>query len=344
MHVENPAMTSSYRREFADLSRLVRDTNLLDRRRGYYALKIGLTNAALVALLITALVVGDSWWNLAVAVGLAVVLAQLGFIGHDAGHRQICAHRRGNDVIGLVHANLLTGMSYGWWLTKHNRHHAYTNRPGKDPDMTPGAFVYTPDQAAARGSLGRSFARVQAFALVPLMFFEALNLHVASLVALARRRDGAALLEAGLVAVHLAVFFLVPFFVLAPVRAVLFIAVVQLLLGFYLGLTFVTNHVGMPTLAHDDDLGFLRRQVITSRNLSCSILTGFFFGGLDTQIEHHLFPTMPRANLRRARELVRPFCAERSIAYVEESPHRAFRAVLRGLRTAGSWSAFPAVA
>src|ERR1019366_450017 len=207
--------------------------------------------------------------------GLAFVLAQLGFIGHDAGHRQICTRRRDNDVVGLVVANLLTGFSFGWWLAKHNRHHAHTNRPDKDPDMAPGALVYTPEQVEALGSFGRLFASAQAILLVPLLFLEALNLHVASVMSLARRRDRAALIEAGLLVVHVGVFFVAPFMLLSPLRAVAFVAVSQSLFGFYLGVSFLTNHVGMPTLALSDDLGFLRRQVLTSRNLSGPSFTGF---------------------------------------------------------------------
>ncbi len=111
----------------------------------------------------------------------------------------------------------------------------------------------------------------------------------------------AALVEAALLAVHGGIFFVAPFLTLSPLRAVAFIAVTQSLFGFYLGTSFLTNHVGLPTLADHDDLGFLGRQVLTSRNLSGRSLTGFVFGGLDSQIEHHLFPMMPRANLRRAR-------------------------------------------
>jgi fatty acid desaturase len=160
---------------------------------------------------------------------------------------------------------------------------------------------------------------------------------------LVRRRDRAALAEAGLLAVHAAVFFVAPFLVLSPLRAVVFIAVTQSLFGFYLGVSFLTNHVGMPVLGSGDEMGFLRRQVLTSRNLSGPTFTGFLFGGLDTQIEHHLFPTMPRANLRRAREVVRPFCSERRIDYVEQSPWRAYREVVRHLRATGARRSIPAV-
>jgi fatty acid desaturase len=338
-----PPIALSNREDFAELSRQVRERGLLARRRGYYTIKIAATIGGLGATIAAVILVGDSWWNVVVAVGLAFVMVQLGFIGHDAGHRQICTSRRDNDLIGLVHANLLTGFSFGWWLTKHNRHHAHTNRPGKDPDLAPGALVYTPDQVRARGRFGQSFARTQALLLLPLMFLEALHLHVASIRSLSRRRDRGAVLEVVLLAVHAGLFFVAPFLILSPLRAVAFIVISQSLFGFYLGASFVTNHVGMPTMVATDDLGFLRRQVLTSRNLSGRNLTGFVFGGLDTQIEHHLFPTMPRANLRRARELVRPFCAERRIAYAEQSPWHAFRDVLHHLRATGASGAIPVV-
>ena len=144
------------RDDFAELSRKVREGGLMVRRRGYYTVKIGATVVALLALGATALLLGNTWWNLCVAVGMAFVLAQLGFIGHDAGHRQICVRRRDNDLIGLVVANLFTGFSFGWWLTKHNRHHAHTNRPEKDPDMAPGALVYTDEQAPTAGKVRSS--------------------------------------------------------------------------------------------------------------------------------------------------------------------------------------------
>jgi fatty acid desaturase len=333
---EVPLPPVAGREDFAELSRRVRDRGLLARRPTYYAVKIATSVGALAAVAVVTVLLGNTWWVLMAAVGLAFVLTQLGFIGHDAGHRQICTRRRDNDLIGLIVANLFVGFSFGWWLNKHNRHHAHTQRPDKDPDLVPGALVYTPDQVARRGWIGREFARSQTVMLVPLLFLEALNLHVASVISLAGRRDRAALTETVLLSLHVLVFFAAPFLLLSPLRAVGFIVVSQALFGFYLGVSFLTNHVGMPTLSGTDDLGFLRRQVLTSRNLSGRAFTGFLFGGLDTQIEHHLFPSMPRANLRRARKLVRPFCLERRIDYAEQSPRRAWGEVLGHLRRAGT--------
>jgi len=269
------------------------------------------------------------------AAALAFVLAQLAFVGHDAGHRQVCSSRRGNNLLGLVHANLLTGFSYGWWLAKHNRHHAYTNRLDKDPDVGAGALTFTAEQTFQRGAPGRVFARFQAALLIPLLTLEAINLHYSSIVALARRRDRAAISEAFLLTVHLGVFLGGPFFVMPAPRAACFIVVSQGLFGLYLGGAFVTNHIGMPLIRADNDLGFLRRQVLTSRNLSGGRLVTFFSGGLSHQVEHHLFPTAARSNLPRLREMVGSYCAELGIDYRQQSVVSAYRDVLRHLRLAG---------
>ena len=330
------AEASSRRADFAELSRQVRDGGLLRRRGGYYAIKIPIVMTALVGLVVAVVLLGNSWWTLLAAVGLAFVLAQIGFLGHDAGHRQVWARRRANDTIGLMLTNLLSGFSFGWWQAKHSRHHAHTNAEGRDPDIEAGALVFTPDQVVACGRFGRWFAGIQPFMLVPLLFLEALNLHVASVRALLGRRDRAALVEAGLLVIHTGLFFVAPFLVLSPLRAVVFIIVSQALYGFYLGVSFLPNHVGMPTVAEGDDRGFLRRQVQSSRNLSGPALVGFLFGGLDSQIEHHLFPTMPRGNLRRARVVVRGFCAEHDIPYAEQSLVHAYRDVVLHLRTVGA--------
>lgn len=319
------------RENFAELSRRVRDAGLMARRRGDYVVRITATLGALSALVATAVILGDSWWNLAVAIGLAFVLAQLGFIGHDAGHRQLSRRRRQNDVIGVILSNLIVGFSFGWWLNKHSRHHAHTNQPGRDPDIAAGALVYTREQMVERTGLGEKLARMQVGFLVPLLFLEAINMHQASFRSLLCRRDRMAYVEGALLTVHISIFFVGPFFVLDPLRALAFIAVTQSFLGFYFGATFLTNHVGMPTREMTATVGFLRQQVLTSRNLNGTPFTSFLFGGLDSQIEHHLFPAMPRGNLRRARALVRSFCAEHFISYAEQSPWRAYRDVFHHL-------------
>ena len=132
------------------------------------------------------------------------------------------------------------------------------------------------------------------------------------------------------------------FLVLSPVKAVMFILVQQGLLGFYLGASFAPNHKGMPILAASDNTDFLRRQVLTSRNVRGGWLTDFALGGLNYQIEHHLFPSMPRPNLRRAQPLVAAFCAERDVPYMETSLPGSYAQALGHLAAVGRELAGPA--
>ena len=121
--------------EYALLSRRVRQAGLLDRRLRYYAWKIAFTSLAFAAGWAAFAILGNSWWQVGTAVFLAVVFAQFGFLGHDAGHRQVFRSRRANYLLGVLCGNLATGLSYGWWTGKHNRHHAHPNTEGADPDI-----------------------------------------------------------------------------------------------------------------------------------------------------------------------------------------------------------------
>ena len=98
--------------QYSHLSRQLRQSGLLERRRGWYAARIGLNLVLLAVGGVAFLLLGESWWQLLVAAYLAIVATQLAFVGHDAGHRQIFRTRRGNDLVGLVHANLLVGISF----------------------------------------------------------------------------------------------------------------------------------------------------------------------------------------------------------------------------------------
>jgi len=91
----------------------------------------------------------------------------------------------------------------------------------------------------------------------------------------------------------------------------------------------------MPVVGKDEKVDFLRRQVLTSRNIRGSLLTDLALGGLNYQIEHHLFPSMPRPSLRQAQAPVRAFCAQRGIPYSETGVLASYAQVLRHLHTTG---------
>jgi fatty acid desaturase len=324
--------------DYAELSRRVRQAGLLDRRPTYYALKIGLNTALLAAGWTAFFLLGDSWYQLVSAAWLAVVFTQIAFVGHDAGHRQIFRRRRPNDLVGLAHANLLLGVSYGWWVGKHNRHHSHPNHADRDPDIAIGAVAFTAEQARTRRGLARVLARRQAYLFFLLLLGEAVHLHAASVRALLGGKVRFKLLrpEALLLGAHLAAYLSAVLLVLSPLRALVFVIVQQGLLGLYLGCAFAPNHKGMPVLTKQDELDFLRRQVLTSRNVRGGRLVDFALGGLNYQIEHHLFPSLPRPSLRRAQPLVRAFCLEHGLSYRETTLLTSYAEALRHLHTVGA--------
>jgi fatty acid desaturase len=325
--------------DFATLSREVRRAGLLDRRRVYYLARIMGNLAVFAAGWVAFVAIGDSWWQLLMAVFFAVMFTQLAFIGHDAGHKQIFRSRRGNDTVGYLHGGLV-GLSYDWWVGKHTRHHANPNHEDDDPDLDIPALAFTRDQGRSKRGFLRWMAKHQAALFFPLLLLEGLNLHWSSIKHVWHRdenRGGRSRgLEAGLLIAHLAAYLTAVFTVLSPLTGLAFIAVHQGLWGVYMGCSFAPNHKGMPTLPPGHRLDYLRRQVLTSRNVSGGRWVDFLLGGLNYQIEHHLFPTMPRPNLRRAQVLVQDFCDRNRIDYAQCGLLRSYQYVLRHLRDVGA--------
>jgi fatty acid desaturase len=320
----------------------LRDAGLLRRRPLRAWARIAIT-LALVALGWAAfVVVGNSWWTLAVAIWLAVMFTQVGFVGHDIGHRQVAASHRVGRFLGILHADFLIGISYAFWLEKHNAHHAHPNQDGLDPDISPGAIAWTPEQANLASPARRALARAQAELFFPMLLLEAGNLHAKSLVAIWRRPSRRQALEAVVMTAHFVGYLLAVFLVLSPAKALAFIAVQQGLFGLYLGCSFAPNHKGMPVLPEDSTESFLRRQTVTARNVKGGWFVDLALGGLNYQIEHHLFPAMPRANLRRAQPIVKAFCERHHLAYEETSLASSWRAALASLRRTGRGLPSPA--
>jgi fatty acid desaturase len=325
---------TAVRTDFATLSRRITAAGLLDRRPAYYTVRLAAVALAFVAGWVAFVAIGASWWQLAVAVWMAVVFAQVALVAHDLAHRQVFRTRRASEAAGLVAGNLGVGMSYGWWMDKHTRHHANPNHADLDPDVAPELLIWSPDQATGRRGLLRFVNAYQAYLFFPLLTLLGLGLRRGSVRALVRgtvRRRGP---ESVLLAAHAVLYLSALFVVLTPLQALVFLAVHQGLFGVYLGCTFAPNHKGMPAPA--GDLDFLRKQVLTSRNVRGGRVVDVALGGLNYQIEHHLFPSMPTPNLRRARPIVQRFCAEIGVPYTETGLLASYGEALRHLHAAGA--------
>jgi fatty acid desaturase len=127
------------------------------------------------------------------------------------------------------------------------------------------------------------------------------------------------------------VYFLVLYFCLGLWLSPLFIVIHQALFGLYLTSVIIPNHTGMPMLSADENPDFVRHQVLTARNIKGSWFVDYYFGGLNYQIEHHLFPRMPRNSLRKVSRIVRKFLEEKSIAYNETGMFQSYREIFSHL-------------
>lgn len=319
----------------------VKEQGLLRRRTGFYWTLFVSLAAGLALAWVAFAFLGDSWFQLIVAGALGVLFTQFAFLSHEAAHRQVFASQRWNDHAGRYVGTFLVGLSYSWWMNKHTRHHGNPNTVGKDPDIAPDTVRFLPeDAAAAKSAPLRLFLRFQGWLFFPLLTLEGVNLHFLAVRSVltgngtkadARHRW----LEAGLLVARFGIYLTIVFWFLPFGMACAFLGVQLAVFGVMMGASFAPNHKGMPTIAHDAKVDFFSRQVRTSRNIRGGWWVSFLMGGLNYQVEHHLFPSMPRPALKQARVLVRDHCDTLDVPYTETTLLRSYGIVVRYLNRVG---------
>ena len=316
--------------EYAELKRLIKQKGLMNKQPLYYTFKITLTLSMLGLSMALVAFIDTLWLQLLNAMFMGFIFTQMGFIGHDAGHRQIFFSTRKNDVIGLT-ANLLLGISRSWWVNQHNEHHNNPNDLELDPHIDIPVMVFSEEQARNLKGIMRFFIRYQAFYFFPMLLGEGVGMRIAGAQYIITRKIRFPVAEPLLMAFHFLLYFGMLFYFLSAWHAFMFFMVHQMVFGLYMGSIFAPNHKGMPTVTRDSGLDFLRRQVVTARNMRAHPVTDFMYGGLNYQIEHHLFPTIPRNKLKEAQKIVRTFCKEHSISYYEVGAFRSQWEILDAL-------------
>src|SRR5437762_3270724 len=319
--------------DFAALSRRITSEGLMQRRPAYYLARLSVVTLMFLGGWTAFVIIGSSWWQLVTAVFLAITFTQVGLVAHDLAHRQVFRTKRPSEFAGLLAGNLGVGMSYGWWMDKHTRHHNNPNHDDLDPDVAPEVLIWATNSALGRRGLKGFITRHQAGLFFPLLTLLATDLKVSSVKALFNgtvKRRG---LEAALLVLHAVAYLSVVLIVLSPLQAIAFLLVHQALFGVYLGMTFAPNHKGMPHPTGDED--YLRKQVLTSRNVHGGWLTDAALGGLNYQIEHHPLPGMPTPNLRKAPPIVQAYCAEIGVDYEQTTLITSYRQALRYLHQVG---------
>jgi fatty acid desaturase len=302
--------------DYADLKRLVVARGLLNPQPFYYFLKSVIALGMVGAAVAVAVLVSNPIIVLLDAVFLAFASTQVALLAHDVGHRQGYRGRRTNLIGRYFFGNLMLGVSHTWWSTKHNQHHATPNHLEKDPDILFPFVVFSPEQIASKKRFLRPLIAIQAFVFVTVLPLQAANMRVSSIQHLFSPAARQSVLQGLLISTHFALYGLLLFSLGSWPLALGFFAVHQGVFGLYNSSVFASNHKGMTVISEGESrLDFLREQVTTSRNVHGRALTDFWYGGLNYQIEHHLFPTMARNRLAEAQRIVKAFCDERGVPY-----------------------------
>eukprot|EP00210_Caulerpa_lentillifera_P004216 g4021.t1 len=268
---------------------------------------------------------------------LALFFQQSGWLAHDFLHHQVFFNRKWNTVCGLIIGNFFQGFSVDWWKNKHNTHHAVTNEidgshSAVDPDIdTLPLIAWSLDMLkTVKNPSERLLIKYQQYLFFPVLLFARFSWAQQSFThALSNFLTNKDHCEFGLLLMHYLWHFGIAFFTLSFTKAVLFLLICQAISGFLLGFAFVQSHNGMEV--HGQNMDFVTSQVISTRNITYSPFVNFFMGGLNFQIEHHLFPTMPRHNLKEAQIGVRKLCEKHDLPYEECSMALGTKRVIQRL-------------
>jgi fatty acid desaturase len=312
-----PAYSDDVERDFEALRARARDEGLFVSNPAWFYRRL----AFIVALIVSSallLVVRPSLWAVA-ALPLAVAWQQAGWLSHDFLHNSVYEDNDRSEILGAILGGVLLGFSGDWWKRKHNTHHALPNVHGVDQDIDTTPFLsFTEADRERMGPVTRVLVKLQSVTAIPILAFARINWVVASARWALRSptvpRRG---LELGSILVHhvwsFGMLALLPSWELR----LGFFLVSQLVSGLLTGAVFLVGHNARPIFAKVDAPGFCALQCTTTQNIRAPFGLRWFFGGLDRQIEHHLFPTMPRHNHARIAGDVRALCEAHELTYVE---------------------------
>jgi fatty acid desaturase len=322
--------------KYSELLATAKDMGLMRRRRGFYFGMFGALLLALGGAIAGFVLLGDTWYQLLIAAALGIIFTQFAFLAHEASHRQVFESGKANDRAGRTLATAFVGMSYTWWMTKHTRHHGNPNTVGKDPDIEPDTVVFLEKDAEKTQGAIAWLVRRQGWALYPLLLLEGINLHFLSLKTLLSSKpvEGRRT-ELWFIGVRLLAYVGVVFYFLPLGMAFAFLGVQLAVFGLYMGASFAPNHIGMTIFPTGSRLDFLSKQVLSSRNIKGGWGMTIFMGGLDLQVEHHLFPSMPRPSLVKVRPVVEEYCATHKIPYTQTSLLEAHKQVIAYMNRVG---------
>ena len=312
---------------FNEFTQEMKEKGLLDKTpiRGAFEIALELSGYALFLYFladVSPIVAGLFW---------VLLTVRSTYIVHDLLHRQYFSRKLGNRL-GLIFGNVALGLSGKWWDREHNvMHHTYCNSAEKDGDVQGfgGAIIGKHDFF----KFLHRHQHIVFYALLPVIYFSFL---FQSYKFVFEKKNWTELL-------FLLFHFALPAYViwtLSTADAFIVIAIHYLGYGFALAMVTITNHIGLPIVFGDDykDMSWMELQTKGSRNVNGGLFIHYVYGGLNTQIEHHVFPQASRFQLLKVAKHLEKFCNDNGFVYYSTSPWQAYKEIyvyLKDLRYQG---------
>jgi len=273
---------------------------------------------------------------------LGLSYQQLGWLGHDYSHQQCFKNRKFNNFMSYIIGTVFSGYSVNWWKDRHNTHHAITNVLEGDPDVDNlPLFVWSVDDINRMSTIPVSEKMIpyQHYYFIPFTMLLKLiwNFQTIAFAQSSHNKhlDKVANKERLCIALHFTWIFLVLYKLLPSWPAALaFFFISEFIGGACIANIVFMNHYACKqmTWIEGQSADFLELQLATTRNVDSGFFMDWFAGGLNFQIEHHLFPTMPRHNLLKVKPIIEKFCKEHGLPYQSLPFHDCMAEVLGKLQ------------
>jgi len=263
-----------------------------------------------------------------------------GWCHHDFGHNSVFKGIKLNRLVQTFYISFIRGGCCDWWNAKHNSHHAKTNVNTQDPDVIADPlFVFGEDHAKKRAKFNAKNSKkkpvhypYQQYIFVVFSALFHLRYLFVNVRHVVKKRK---YLEMLLIALMFALFFSTTTPVFGLAGALLYWFVCRSLHSMWFIWVTQTNHIPMDIHAENRYESWLDLQLHGTLNIETSWFNDWFTGHLNFQIEHHLFPTMPRHNCYKIQPYVKSLCEKYDIPYVSKSFFQSFYDVIISLKEYG---------
>lgn len=308
---------------FDELKAQVRQAGLLDR----VPVRGSIEMIAVLLCMIATLVTAPLWYPVLLGLFLTLLFTRSVFVSHDILHTQYFKNKSLSKKLSYPFSALILSNSSSWWDYKHNiNHHTYCNIIEKDEDIRALDGAFTPQ----RGK-NPFIKKYKYFIFWGSMFFMFPAFIVQSYNFVIKRRLWG---ELALMLLHWPLIWGTLIYQIGAMNTLIVGLTLNFVLSPWLAFGFITNHLGCETFSEEEAKNFswMELQMRGSRSLKGGLFVHWFYGGLNTQIEHHLFPKAPRFHLLKVKKMTQDFAKKHNIPYFETTPLTAYFQINNALK------------